>query len=295
MTAKPDSILMVADGSSADAWLLAKAMHLASQCGASLELFSCDAEHAYELKHAYDPRGVESAREASLQHSRAYLANLKAAVRASQLPIAIDVACESPLYDSIVHKIVRSHPQLVLKSAGGVDRPRRRTFDANDWQLMRNSPATLMLSRGRLWSPTPRFIAALDVSGGETAGLVQAILETAGSIATACGGVVELAYAEPAAAHADSRPQRRALLEQLGADARVDPGRVHFLLGEPREALQSLIRAQNYDVIVIGALTHRPSMLPLVGTLTASLMDAVDSDFILVRRGADAPAAATLH
>jgi len=280
----PNAILMVTDGTAADGGLLAKALRIARQRGATLELFACDAEHAYELKHAYEASGVEPARQASLRQSRAYLMGLKSALQEAQVPIATDVACESPLYESIVHKIRSARPQLVLKSAGGVERPERRTFDANDWQLMRNAPATLLLSRGRTWHAVPRFVAALDVSEGETAGLARGILETAAALAATCGGALELAYAEGTPAAAGTRAQRQATLGQLAARAQLAPASVHFLPGEPQAALQQLIRERNYDVIVIGALTHRASTLPLVGTLTASLVDALDSDFVLVRR-----------
>jgi len=280
----PSAILAVADGTAADAGLLAKAMRLALLCGAKLELFICDAEQAYQLKHAYEARSVDVARKASLEHSRTYLRTLTNTAPGAEVPVTTDVACESPLYEGIVRKIRSSHADLVLKSAGGVDRPHRRTFDANDWQLMRNSPATLVLSRGRAWGKAPRFLAALDVSEEETAGLAQAILERAQSLATACGGQLEVAYAEASGSDSNTRQKRLAALQQLAERAHLDARQQHFLIGDPQVTLQKLIREQDYDVIVIGALTHRPSTAPLVGTLTASLVDALDSDFVLVRR-----------
>jgi universal stress protein E len=280
--ANPTSILAVTDGSASDVGLLAKAMHIARQFGARLELFLCDAEQAYQLKHTYETRTVDAARQASLERSRAYLRRLTDSVQGADVPITIDVACESPLYEGIIRKIRASHPDLVLKSAGGVDRPRRRTFDPNDWQLMRNSPTTLVLSRGRIWAAPPRFLAALDVSEAETAGLAETILGSATSLAGVSGGVLELAYAESAGTDADTRQKRLATLQQLAARAQLDAARAHFLVGDPQVTLQKLIREQNYDVIVIGALTHRLTTAPLVGTLTASLVDALDSDFILV-------------
>ncbi|HXW75507.1 MAG TPA: universal stress protein [Steroidobacteraceae bacterium] len=284
----PGSILAVADGSAADAGLLVKALRIALACDARLELFLCDAEQAYQLKHAYEARAVAAAQQASLERSRTYLRRLIDSVHGTTVPITADVACESPLYEGIVRKIRRSHADLVLKSAGGVERPHRRTFDANDWQLMRNAPATLLLNRGRTWGTAPRFLAALDVSERETAGLAHAILERAKELATSCGGVLELTYAEAEDSDADTRQTRLATLRQLAEHAHLDVGQLYFLVGDPQATLQKLIRERNYDVIVIGALTHRPSTAPLVGTLTASLVDALDSDFVLVRRHAGA-------
>ena len=44
----PNRILAVFDGNDSDPGLLAKASGLAEQFGAQLELFLCDAEHAYD-------------------------------------------------------------------------------------------------------------------------------------------------------------------------------------------------------------------------------------------------------
>src|SRR6185312_16556674 len=101
----------------------------------------------------------------STQRSRRYLDRLRDVAVGAGVPITVDAACESPLYAAIVHKVLRSASDLVIKSAVSADPRRRFALDANDWQLMRACPATLLLSRGKSWQACPRFIAAVDVSG----------------------------------------------------------------------------------------------------------------------------------
>jgi hypothetical protein len=141
------SILVVVDRSPSAADAVAKAVLLARAAGARMELFMCDAERGYALSQAFVPTGVEQARHACLVDSRSYLEMLKRAVSSGDVPVTIDAACESPLYESIVRKVMRERPDLVIKNVSG---PLNR-FDVTDWQLMRACPATLMLTRGRSW------------------------------------------------------------------------------------------------------------------------------------------------
>ena len=53
------------------------------------------------------------------------------------------------------------------------------------------------------------------------------------------------------------------------------------------EALARLLKDnENYDALVLGGLTHRKGIAPLIGTLTSKLVEGLDSDFILVKRAA---------
>jgi hypothetical protein len=141
------SILVVVDRSLSAADAVAKAVLLARAATARVELFMCDAERGYALSQAFVSTGVEQSRQACLADSHRHLETLRRLVTTDDVPITIDAACESPLYESIVRKVMRVRPDLVIKNVSG---PLNR-FDVTDWQLMRACPATLMLTRGRPW------------------------------------------------------------------------------------------------------------------------------------------------
>jgi universal stress protein E len=187
------SILVVVDRSPAAADAVAKAVLLARQFKARVELFTCDAERGHALAQAYVPKGVEEARQACIVDAHRYLETLKRSAAAPDVSMATDAGCESPLYESIVRKVLREHPDLVIKSVAGT--PCR--LDATDWQLMRTCPATLMLTRGRRWQSPPRIAAAVDASGAESAGLARDILQAAELLTGFLGGGLDVLYAEP--------------------------------------------------------------------------------------------------
>ncbi len=273
------SILVVVDRSPAAVAAVAKAVRLARQFKARVELFMCDAERAYALSQAYVPKGVEEARQASIVDAHRYLEALKRAASATDVIIATDAGCDSPLYESIVRKVLRERPDLVIKSVSGT--PCR--LDVTDWQLMRTCPATLMLTRGRPWQSPPRFAAAVDASGAESADLPRDILQVAQLLIDGVGGSLDVLYAERIDMGDDQRESgNRALHELVSKFPEMNP-HIHLLAGTPEVSLPGFAKHHSYDAMLLGALTHRPAVTAQVGTLTSRLVEALECDFLLVK------------
>lgn len=282
---KTSSILAAAQHGASDTVLLAKAAALARAFGFGLELFLCDAEAAYALKHDYQPNGRDKEVSACMARAKAYLASQRKLIDPAVSAVGIDAACESPLFEGIVRKVQRSHPELVMKAAGGIDRRGHSAFDENDWQLMRACPATLALVQNRHWRKRLRIAAAIDVSEEETEGLASAIIRIARRLALATGGELELVYAERMPAdHAESRA-RAARLRTLARQADLDERHTHILSGTPEQELAAFAAGRDYDILALGALTHRNAPVKLVGSLTSTLVEALDSDFLLIKPG----------
>lgn len=273
------SILVVLDRNPASADALAKAHVLARSCGARIELFMCEAERAYALSQSYIPAGVAEARQACVEGARRYLAELRAASGVTDMDVSIEARCESPHYESIVRKVMRSKPDLVIKSAGGSAGP--GSLDTTDWQLMRACPTTLMLARGVPWATRPHFVAAVDVSSSETEGLTAAILDSAGILAHCAGAELDVAYAQsPRELSGSNGPQDLAKLARPQSGTGLS---IHVLSGTPEEKLAGFARARHCDAMLLGALTHRPGLTAQVGTLTSRLVEELACDLILVK------------
>jgi len=277
------SILVVLNRDIADQALIGKAVMIAGHSGARIELFSCDAEVAYALRRSYDERDAESAEKLALSAMREYLGQMRDEIAAQGLKVSIDAVCHSPLYEGVVYKVLASRPDLVLKSAANELAGGHSALGSNDWQLVRTCPAPLLLSRGRVWPSHPRFAAVVDVSDQETPGLAASILRTTQYLGGACSGAeIEMIFGEKVSAEHDHHAHAVAL-RGLGESAHMDANRIRLVPGDPSIALPAIARSQCYDVLVVGALTHQPRVRKLVGSLTRQLMEALDSDFVLVR------------
>jgi universal stress protein E len=259
--------------------VVAKAVTVARLMHAKLELFVCDAEAAFSRTHQYEPEAAERAREICLSESRSYLEALRQELAAGDVEISTSVACESPLYEAIVHAVKRSRPDLVVRGAA-----QGAPLDPNDWELVSACPAPLLLTRGRPWKEHPVIAAAIDVSSEESRDLTRAILRSAAGLASRARGTVEIMHAgrfEDARSPAFNA--RRAAIAERAREAGLEEAECHLLVGEPAEALRELAARGGFDVIVLGALTHRKTLTALVGTLTGRLIESLDADFLLVK------------
>lgn len=265
----------------------AKAVALARLAGAHLELFHCDAERAYSHRHQYDARAAALAKESCLADSRRFLDSLWRSLAADDVKSSFSVACESPLYEGIVQAVKRDRPDLVVRGTGGrVDAGTEHWagLDANDWELVRACPSPLLLTRGKPWKAHPTIAAAIDLSAGESAELTQTILSTAAAVARSAGGRLEIVHAARLdRGQLQELESRRAALEATVKSAGVKPADVHLLAGEPVAMLSQFAVQRDFDLIVLGALTHRASLTALVGTLTGRLLETLDCDFLLVK------------
>jgi universal stress protein E len=260
--------------------VLMKAVTLARLFHAQLELFLCDAEHAYVQQHQYESSGAAIARESCLAEAWQFLESLRRASPIEGVPVAIDVACESPLYMGIVAKVKRSAPDLVVRGASGGD---GRWFGASDWDLARSCPAPLLLTRGRPWKANPVIAAAVDLSAEESPELTRDILGAAKLFAQASHGTLEVLHAGRFCHAPDVLTTHRSKLEQRAREADVAPTELHLVDGEPADVLTEFATARHYDLIVLGALTHRRTPTALVGSLTGRLLETIESDFLLVQ------------
>ena len=279
---KLTSILAVIDPADETRHVVAKAMVLARHFGARLELFLCDSEHAFSLRHTYDPAGVAKARQDCVSNGQRFLDSIRRSV-AEDVQITTHVACASPLYEAIVHRVQESHPDLVIKSAAGHHPLQRFTLDANDWQLARTCPVPLMLTRGRPWSAQGKFAAAVDVGDPGGASLARSIMQTAGFLTLGCRSQLDVIFSDSAGKDRELASSRRNALEQLVNEFRVGREHSHILSGEADNTLPSFAARQGYDLMFLGALTHRRGPAAMMGTLTSRLVDALECDFVLIK------------
>jgi universal stress protein E len=289
---KLTSILVVASRTSTDRTLLEKAVALARSVGAQIYLFSCDAELARRLRHSYPTEEAEKAWNIRIAEHIAYLRHLQAVVCAPDVQISVDAACHSPLHEGIVGKIREIGADLVMKSPAGVHPLRRLAFDSNDWKLTKACPTTLMLVRAHPWRTAPKFAALVDVSEEGTAQFAQTIVHTSEYFALGCHGELDVVYSE---ASADSREKsvRLESLERLAREYHVGASHVHVLNGDPEDVVPEFAARQNYDAVVLGAVTHHKGIAGVGTRLTSKIVDAVDCDLILVERGAHGLSAST--
>jgi len=278
---KLSTILVIADRRPADRALLGKAVELARAFRATIELYTCDAEHGADLRRAYDTAEVEKAWLERVWEGRDYLEALRESVPATDVQVFVDSMCDSRLHQAIAKKIEASHPDLVMKNAARA-RAGRFALDAADWELMKLCPVSLMLIRDRQWKEPARFAAMVDMLDPETPSAAKEVMHAAEYLALGCRADLEVVYCEREES-APGHVSRKQELAGLAREHRVGPDRTHVLAGDPDEVLPAFASRKDYDVVVLGMLTHRKRLANLVGRLTGRFADALDCDLLLVK------------
>jgi universal stress protein E len=95
----------------------------------------------------------------------------------------------------------------------------------------------------------------------------------------AINGTLDLVHAERPGDDERSRLQIDALAGSLAIPAE----RRHLIPGEPSQSLAEFAHRQRYDLVALGALNHSGGTSSLVGTLTDRLINALHSDFLLLK------------
>jgi len=276
------SILVALDRGAASRQTLLKAISVARRFGARLQLFLCDAERAYVLHHQYDVRAAGAVLKSAVGEAHEFLQNLWNSLAADDVRVDFDAASESPLCEAIVHKVRRSHPDLVIRAIGADGTGQGSTLTATDFELVRTCQAPLLLTHGRPWSPTPQFAAAIDISGDEQPQLTQSVLHSADVFASHCGASLDLVYGAgdaDAGRDAELRDALRVRAQEVQARTRA----LHVVGGDTARVLPEFIAAHGYDLVALGALTHHKALTALVGTFTGRLIERADCDFLLVK------------
>lgn len=281
---KVASILVAIERDGNSRQVVAKAVTLARRLGARLELFLGNGEYAYVQRHQYDTGALASVREACVADSRTYLQELWRSLAVEDMTPTMDAACESPGYEGIVHKVQHSSPDLVIRGMSEGRQGAGRALDPGDWELVRTCPAPLLLTRGKQWKTPPALAAAIDIAAEESPTLSRSILRSAERLAIDCEATLDVLYAHPlAAAAAQTAASERAALAERVQEAGVQPRQLCVIGGEAAAAIPRFVARHGYDLVVLGALTHRKALTALVGTLTGRLLETLDSDILLVK------------
>jgi universal stress protein E len=276
------SILAVASRSPSDSALLEKALRLARSTGAQIHLFYCDARTGAALGQEQETAKAEQAWQERVNDDLQYLDALIARFRVPGVPITPHATCEQPRNAAILKQVASMQPDLVMKVPSGSHPLRLFTLDFNDWRLARSCPSALMLVHETPWPLMPRLGALVNVSERAIARLPAAVLHTCEYLSLGCGAAVDVAYCE-SGDDPDVVAERAASLERLTQEFHIPAGRVFALRGDPDSQLPAFVSKQSYDVLAIGAPSHRHGPGALAGGLSSKLIDAADSDLLLVR------------
>lgn len=263
---KMTSILAVVEESTAGAVVLDKAVVLARCFGAKVQLLVADSLLTQEF----------ASRCAALGYDEVTLFSL---FRSGE-----------PLHRQLLRRVHERPPDLLIKAPSSRQPLRKWSLQDNDRELASDCPVPVLLAGTRPWGTPVRFAAAVDVSNPDTAIVARGVLQSAGFLAHGSHGSLDILYSEREERDETVRMQRAVKLAQLVREFHVGCERLQMFGGPPEARLPPLIAARQYDVLVLGAVSHREESA-LAHNLTSKLVEATHGDVVLVKSGSLARAA----
>jgi nucleotide-binding universal stress UspA family protein len=255
---KLTTILAVADATAGGLQVLDKALLLAGRFGARIDLVAADPGLIPPLMTRCAERHLDTVTVARLHGA-------------------------APLQELIVQRALERRPDLVIKAASGARPLRRWTLDDNDRWLASECPVPLLLVTARPWMGDLRMAAAVDVGDADSTRFARAILQCAGFVALGSRAWLDVLYSEPEQRDERVRMERAVKLSQLVREFHVGCERLQMFGGVAERTLPPVVASRRYDLLVLGAITHRTGIAGWNETLSSRLVDAAGCDVLLVK------------
>jgi nucleotide-binding universal stress UspA family protein len=243
---KITTVLAVVEKSATGAAVLDKAVALARNFGARVELLIADPALTPEF----------ASRCAMLGHDEVTLASVAREGESLQQLLARHLANNTP--DLLIKAPSHGHGLLDWISP------------SHDRELAYSCGIPVLLAGARPWTNPPRFAVPVDVSDQDGLGMARGLLHTAGFLALGCHGNLDVLYSEREDKDDRIRMERAVKLAQLVREFYVGCERLQMFEGSPAQKLPPLIRARQYDVLILGS-----------GRDSEPLFEATDGDVLI--------------
>jgi hypothetical protein len=236
------SILLVIEREDAIHRSVSRALMLARYLHARLDIMFCDIAGP-------SMRPSSTALSSVSKDAQDYLFSLRNYIIAPDIEITTNAAFEGTVAEHVLRKLQSNSCAMVIKS---VSRVHDGLVDARPaWDLIRNSRAPLLLTRGEPWHPKPRFAAAVDFMNRRSSGQPLAVAQIGESLRLACDAQLDLIRVQ--APDAQGEPSEDWRLQGLGRQLTIAAQRLHTIAGHAGDALPRFVAQQDYDLLAIGA------------------------------------------
>jgi universal stress protein E len=235
---------------------------------------------------------------------RKALKDLAAQVRGAR--VDVEAVWDYPPADGLVRAVMRRRPALLVAQSQRHTPLARMWLTNTDWELIRNCPCPLWLSKTPRLPARPRVLAALDPmhEHAKPAALDTAILRSALDAAGGAGkrviafhsvnppapigvggeGVVEAYWIERIdEQYMDYRRRAERSLRATVARRDVPDANVAIAAGPPVLTLPAAARKHRADVVAMGALSRRGLKRLFIGNTAERVIDELKCDVLILK------------
>ena len=295
-------ILVIVDPTASEHPAIDKAAVLAEKFKARIELFVCDTKSTREMRLAAHVRTCPS--DPFTVSIKSLLETLAEPLRDRGLDVATDCTQAEVLHVGLVDRTRQTNADLVVKDTHHHPLAQRTFLTNTDWQLIRNCPVPLLLTKNTKWTSVPRIFAAVDPGhvNDKPELLDHWILEHASLFAQRLAGelhvlhvylpmtIVASAAGNPPMAAAVTpedlaveEANRRKLLDVLLSEYKLGAERIHLEVGGPAQVLPHAAEKWHADVLTMGAIARSGLKRVFIGSTAEDVLERLPCDALIVK------------
>jgi universal stress protein E len=279
-----------------------KAAQLAAAFGARLELFHAISQPVYLDAFLMQGMTLEQTQKRWRERLIARLERHAQALRDTGLAVQTSCEWDFPAYDAVIRRATRIGADLIVAERHATRHVMPWLLRFNDWELLRRSPAPVLLVKSHRPWRRPGVLAAIDPSHSfaKPAGLDGEIIGAAQLVAKALRGTLHVGHAfegamlpserlNPVSAELAVKLQQQMTREARSAfSAAVTASgarsaRRHFVAGEPVDVIPLLAKKQRVSLVVMGSVSRSGLKRLVIGNVAEQVLDALPCDVLALK------------
>ena len=298
-------ILTVIDPTTENQPALQRAVWVAGNTGAELELFICYYNEYLSGDRLFDSRSLESTRKEVIDGYEKHLESLAEPLRKSGLTVTTRAIWDHPLYEGIVRHAAAIGADLVFKDAHHHSALSRVLLTNTDWSLIRACASPLWLVKAGDLPHKPVFLAAIDPMNehDKPAALDDEIIVLSKALAEASNAELHVFHSydprvaiSTATANAyipvslpfdeiekQMRQQHAKRFNEIIGYHEIDRDHAHLLSGLAHEELPALAEDLGALVVVMGAVARNPLKRLFIGSTAERALGELPCDMLIVK------------
>lgn len=231
------------------------------------------------------------------------LSKLAASPRLRGIRTSATVTWDYPAAEGLVRLVQKRRPQLLLAEHHSHSRLARPFLSNTDWELIRNCPCPVWLSKSARTTRAGSVVAAVDPlhAHAKPAALDAVILEQALRIAgqpkrvlmchaynfpatpPVIDGAIEAYWILSDQERASYEAMLRKELGRLAERTHIPEANRIVAAGDPAWVLPALARKHHASVVVMGAVSRSAVQRVFIGHTAERLVDRLDCDVLIVK------------
>jgi universal stress protein E len=302
---KINRIMSVVDPTTDTQAATERAVWLARNLGAELELFVCYYNEYLSGDRLFDAPSLEKAREEIISGHKSNLEKLAAPLRDSGLSVATTAVWDHPLHEGIVRHAAAIGADIIFKDTHHHSAVSRALLTNTDWNLIRTCAAPLWLVKPTEVADDATFIAAIDPLNehDKPAALDDEILLLSKTLADASGGEVHAFHSyDPRIAVATATAnayipvslpfdeiekqmceQHEKRFDEVIEFHGISKDKSHLVAGLTHEELPELSEKLNAAVVVMGAVSRNRWKRLFIGATAERTLEHLPCDLLIVK------------